>query len=282
MHRLRNRAIILLLLAFSLAGCSVLYSYGNIDRFIRWWIDDYITWDSTQENQLRSRLTAQLEWHQQTQLPLYRAWLETVDRTLENDIDVAQLAAASDQLQSLWQQTAVHLQGDIALQLATLSNDQVRELITVVRDKNADLKSEYDDMTPADLIKKRKRDMKRTIKHWLGPLDERQTSLIDAWARNLTDSRQQWLASRELWADALAEALRHRHEPQLFASRIHLLFATPEATWSPEFRSLSDKNRESTLRLLAELHNSRTPAQHAAEHKRIAHWLDHLDKLAAH
>lgn len=279
MHRFGIRAIVVFL-ACSLAGCSLLYSYRNIDRYIRWSLDDYIAWDSTQETQLRSRLASQLEWHQKTQLPRYRDWLEAIDRTLDNDIDVTQLAQAADQLQSFWQEAAAHLQADIGAQLAPLSDKQVRDLIAVIREKQADLKNEYDDMTPAELIKKRKREMTKTIKYWLGTLDKNQIALIDEWAQRLPDGRSLWLNNRERWTDAFAQALQHRHEPELFAEEIHLLFVTPQENWSAEFRELSQHNRESTLQLLAELHNSRTQQQRDVEHKRIVQWLGRLDELA--
>jgi hypothetical protein len=280
MHRFGTRTIAVLLVC-SLTGCSLLYNYRNIERYIRWSLDDYIAWDSAQENRLRTRLAAQLEWHQKTQLPRYRDWLATIDRTLDNDIDATQLAQAADQLQAFWQDTAAHLQSDICAQLASLSDKQVRDLLAVMREKQADLKTEYDDMSLADLIKKRKRDMTKTIKYWLGTLDDHQIASIDAWAQQLPDGRSHWLNSRARWTDAFAQALQQRHKPELFAAEIHRLFVTPQENWDAEFRELSQHNRESTLQLLAELHNSRTQRQRDAERKRTAQWLANLDQLAA-
>jgi hypothetical protein len=279
MRRFGIRAI-LVVLACSLAGCSLLYSYRNIDRYIRWSLDDYIDWDSTQESQLRTRLASQLEWHQKTQLPLYRDWLETIDHTLGNNIEVRQLEQAADQLQLFWQETAVHLQADIRTQLASLSDNQVHNLIAVMREKQADLKNEYDDLTPSELTKKRQREMTKTIKYWLGPLEENQIALIAEWAQRLPDGRSLWLNNRERWTDAFAQTLQHRHEPEIFAAEIHNLFVTPQENWSTEFRELSQHNRELTLQLIADLHNSRKQQQRDAERKRITQWLGYLDQLA--
>lgn len=279
MHRSAIRTIAVFLLC-SLAGCSLLYSYSNIDRFIRWSLDDYISWDSAQDNQLRTRLAAQFEWHQKTQLPRYRDWLESIDRMLDDDVDVVKLGAAADQLQAFWQDMAAHSADDIRAQLASLSDNQVSDLIDNLQEKQADLKNEYDDMTPAALVKKRKREMTKTIKYWLGTVDKHQTELIDAWAQKLPDSRSHWLDNRERWSRELAQALRHRHETDVFAAKIHLLFVTPEESWSAELRELTQKNRESALRLIADLHNSSTQRQRDAEHKRVAQWLGNLDQLA--
>lgn len=279
MSRFLIRAVIVTL-ACVLAGCSLLFTYGNIERYIRWSIDDYIDWDSVQKTRLRALLAAQLDWHRATQLPRYRHWLETTDRALASDIDVAQLTELSDQLHSFWQDVMAHAEADIRQQLASLSDEQVEELADVMREKQADLKSEYDDMTLAELVKDRRRKMAKTLEYWLGPLDEHQVALIATWAQELPDGRAQWLDNRQRWNDAFYQALRHRNEPEVFAAGIHRLFVTPEEGWSPEVRKLMDRNRATTLQLIVDLHNSRTPKQSEAQHKRVAQWLERLDQLA--
>jgi hypothetical protein len=269
-------------LACSMAGCSLLYSYRNVDRYIRWSLGEYIAWDDAQETQLRARLAAQLEWHRTTQLPRYRDWLVAVDRRLDGDMDLRQMREAADQLQAFWRDTALRIEGDIAAQLALLSDEQVRDMVQVMREKQADLKSEYEDMTTSDLVKKRKREMTKTAKYWLGRLDEEQVAMIDAWARALPDGRFQWLESRERWIDAFARALQRRHDAKVFATDVRVLFVTPEQIWSPEYRARLERNRDSILQLLAELHNARSPQQRDAEHERVAHWLDHMDRMALH
>lgn len=271
---------LVVLLICSLAGCSLLYSYRNIDRYIRWSLDDYIAWDTAQEAQLRTRLDSQFSWHQKTQLPRYRDWLETIDRTLDDDTDPTKLTEHADQLELFGQEMAAHLAADISVQLSSLSDNQVRDLVGVLREKQADLKSEYDDMTLAELVKKRKREMTKTIKYWLGTVGENQMESIDAWARKLPDGRSHWLNNREQWIDAFAEALKNRNEPELFTEKIHLLFVKPEQMWNAEFRELTQRNKESVLQLLADLHNSRTQKQRDAEHKRVAQWLGNLEQLA--
>jgi hypothetical protein len=152
--------------------------------------------------------------------------------------------------------------------------------VGALREKQADLKNEYDDMTRAELVKKRKREMTKTIKYWLGAVGENQMQSIDTWARELPDGRSQWLNNRERWIDAFAEALKNRDEPKLLSEKIDLLFVTPEQMWTAEFRALTERNRHSALRLIADLHNSRTQKQRDAERKRVAQWLGNLDQLA--
>ena len=278
-HLIVRRSIVLLLVC-GLAGCSLLYSYHNIDRYIRWSLDDYIAWDSTQNAELRARLNAQLEWHRETQLPRYRIWLDNLDRELENDVNVAQLQRAAEELQLFWQDTMAHAQQDICAQLAMLSDKQVAALIATMREKQADTKAEYDDMSTADLHKKRIRQMRKQVRYWLGALNERQEALITTWAEQLPDGRARWLNSRTRWTDAFEQALKHRHEPELFATEIQRLFVTPQENWDEEYRDASQHTFNMALQLFADLHNARTPEQRATERDRIAQWRGHLDQLA--
>ena len=279
MHRRAIRAVVVLLLC-GLTGCSLFYSYRNIERYIRWAVDDYVTWDSAQESQLRTRLATQLAWHRETQLPRYSEWLEALDRILAEDVDVTQLAQEADQLQAFWEEAANQWKPDIAAQLASLSDSQVHELIENVREEQADLTEEYEEMTPAELVKKRKRSMERAAKYWLGPLDDKQVALVNEWSHRVLDSRSHWLGNRERWIDVFEQALNNRHEAGQFTEKIHLLFVVPREIQSMQFRELSQRNQQLTLQLIADLHNSRTEKQRNVERKRISQWLARLDQLA--
>lgn len=280
MKRSGLRAIVLLLVC-SLCGCSLFYSYRNVERYIRWSLDDYVDWNAAQETTLRARLAAQLEWHGQTQLPRYREWLIATDRMLDDDVDVAQVAQAADELEAFWQDVAAQIEVDLREQLASLSAAQVRDLGKVLRERQEEWRDEYVDLSFEKLVDKRRREMTRTVKYWLGPLHPRQLALIDAWARQLPDGRNEWLAARARWTAAFEQALLERHDAAAFAAHVHRLFVTPRETWTTEFRELQLHNRTATLQLLADLHNARTPKQRAAERRRVAQWLHHMDQLAA-
>ncbi|HEY3698657.1 MAG TPA: DUF6279 family lipoprotein, partial [Spongiibacteraceae bacterium] len=227
MRHLGIRIIIIFLIG-SLCGCSMLYSYRNIERYIRWSLADYVEWDSAQQQQLHARLSAQLEWHRQTQLPRYRAWLEGIRDETQSTVDIAQLQRAADQLQLFWQDAMAHAAADIGAQLAMLSDKQVSDLIAAMHEKQADIKAEYAELTPAQAIKKRSRAMRKAVQYWLGPLEKNQQDLVDEWARQLPDGRARWLNSRERWTAAFEQALAHRHEPDMFAAAIQRLFVTPQ------------------------------------------------------
>lgn len=281
MRTMRFRLIVLLL-ACSLGGCAFLYSYRNIERAIRWSLDDYVTWTPAQDRQLRERLVAQLQWHRDTQLPRYREWLVAQRDELRGDVELAQLQRDAEQLRQFWQDSMARVAPDIAAQLADLSAAQVRDLLATMREQQTEVETEYRDMTTAELVKKRSRSLKKTVQYWLGTLDAKQLAAIDAWSAQLPDSREQWLASRRRWTDAFERALAQRQQPEPFAAAIEQLFVQPQENWDPGYREVAQRNEQSVLALLVDLHNGGGVRQRDAERKRIDQWLDHLDQLAAH
>jgi hypothetical protein len=74
----------------------------------------------------------------------------------------------------------------------------------------------------------------------------------------LPDGRLQWMNNRKRRTDTFAQVLPPRQETELFATEIHRLFVTPQEKWTAELRELSQHNRELTLQLIADLHNSHT------------------------
>jgi DNA-binding MarR family transcriptional regulator len=272
--------IIVIIVIGCLSGCSLFYSYRNIERLIRWSIDDYVSWTPTQAEQLQQRLRAQLQWHQREQLPLYRAWLETLRDEVKQPLELSRLQEHAQQLQIFWQDSMAHGEADIAVQLADLSEAQVRDLIAKMRSDQSDIEHEYNDLSRHQLIERRERSMTKTVRYLIGSPKAPQRDLIEQWAKALPDSRQQWLASRRRWTDMFEQALQQRHQPDIFAEDIHRLFVLPQQNWDPAYRELSEHNLTASLQLVIALQHSLDEAQRKALDRCIEQWLVRLDDLA--
>lgn len=70
--------------ALLIGACSSLrlaYSQGPLLAY--WWLDSYADFDATQKPQAKAAIAQWLAWHQQTQLPTYRQWLQHTATLLE-------------------------------------------------------------------------------------------------------------------------------------------------------------------------------------------------------
>lgn len=277
---LRRFALTLLtLLSLALAGCSVLYSYNTIDRYIRWSLDDYIDWSDQQDRQLRERLHAQLQWHRVTQLPGYREWLEARLIEINGNVSVAQWRIAADQLQVFWREALIHTTDDICAQLSQLSDEQVQDLLVAMHEKQKDLAEKFADETAAEANERRRNKMEKMIRYWIGSLNKTQSDLIATWAHSLPDTRQQRLEGRQRWINAFAQALTQRHNSAVFAPKIQQLFASPQDNWGEEYRAIWQRRVDANIELFAALHNQNSAEQRQFERERIEHWLKIIDNL---
>lgn len=280
MRRFAVRSV-LIIVVVCIGGCAILFSYRNIERWIRWSIDDYVMWTPTQAEDFDQRLHRQLQWHQQTELPRYREWLLAARDAVRTPLDLDTLNSYSEQLPVFWQRSMLHGEEDIAALLAQLSDDQVRDLIAEMHSRQQDIEDEFNDLSPAELIERRERNMSKALRYFFGTLDASQRVEIERWAKSLPDSRVQWLASRRRWTDQFEQGLAQRHQPEIFAEQIHKLFVLPQQSWDPDYREISAHNLTASLQLLVALQHSLSEQQRKKLDQRIEQWLDRLDTLAS-
>ena len=276
----RFSLIFTVLLSLLLSGCAVLYSYSTIDRYIRWTLDDYIDWNDTQDQEFRERLNAQLQWHRVSQLPGYREWLKARLIEVDSDVTAAQWRIAADQLQVFWRDAMTHSARDIGAQLSQLSDEQVSDLLVAIHEKQKDLTEKFADESAEKANERRRSKMEKAVKYWIGSTDKKQSELIRRWAHSLPDTRQQRLDGRQRWINAFAQALRHRHNPEVFTPKILQLFSNPQANWGEQYHAIWQRRVDANIELFTALHNMSSAEQRKVERERIEHWLKVIDDLA--
>lgn len=264
----------------ALAGCSAFYNYRFAGWWLRWQIEDYVRWSPAQEPLFRARLDEQLRWHQRTQLPRYRSWLEQLRERMNGPLSVEQVGEQMEQLRDFWRDIMRQVEPDFARFLADLSDRQARDVIRRFREQHTDTIKEYARLSPEKFIEERARNMRKGIERVTGALDPQQRSRVHRWAGQISDNRAAWLASRERWIDTLEQALARRSDSVYFAEQIHVLFIEPEHSWDPEYRQRLDHNTELTRQLLADIHNSLSARQRACAEKNAGKYLGALDELA--
>jgi len=275
----RWRAVLACCVCVALIGCSGFYNYRLAGWWLRWQIGDYVHFSQDQEALLRERLREQLRWHQRTQLPRYRAWLEQTQALIEAPPNIVRAREQLDQLRGFWTDIMVQLEPDLDRFLAALSDRQVRGLLHHLREEHSDLADEYAHLSLEKLRRERARDMRKDMERVFGALEPEQRERIRLWAEQMPDNRAAWLASRERWIDAFEQALARRADSAYFSARIHTLFVEPEQNWDNEYRLRLERNTELTLQLLADIQHSLTARQRAQAGKNARKWFGMIDEL---
>ena len=171
------QSLLLLALLVSLQGCGVKFVYQQIHWALPWYVDRALDLSSGQEKEFKLRLSAQLSWHQQTQLPLYIKTLNEWERSLLN----SRSASVFDRLLSRNQVHLVslleHLVSDLSPFLLSLSAKQRNTLFELIHGSNQGYASRYLS-AETDLEQLRGEDVVDTVLFWFGSVSSVQKKEI--------------------------------------------------------------------------------------------------------
>lgn len=236
------------------AACSVVQlGYGQLDRIIYWYVDDYLPLSGEQGAALRPRIARLVHWHCSTQLPAYSAWLRAVQADLLSGAGAERLDRRADEAVGFLREIGAALVPDATQLLAQASPQQIAALFEAMNKRSRAYREEWVDISPQELVRKREKRMRSRIEAWIGPLNEAQEQALGRWTRSLEATGASFLESRYRWQAALRRALERRGEPASFGEDILALFSRPDTVWSPDYLRQAQANRMRTVELLASL-----------------------------
>ena len=246
--------IISALVMLILAGCSsTTLAYRYADWGIVWWVEDYVTLTSDQEDTLNHDLNALREWHCAAELPRYRAWLDELEADIANgtpDVETIhyhqrQLMAFVPTLLDEALPVAVNL-------LKTLSDEQVEELARNMAQGQQELEQDMLAGTPEATARARAERTAERAERWLGNLNDRQLARVQQWSAGRGRQTEIWLQSRENWQQAFLVALERRNDPT-FPNLIEELIMNPERARGPEYQAMMKESQQAMADLMHDL-----------------------------
>ena len=270
-----------LLTSLLLYSCSSLqFAYNRLDWLLAEQIDDYISFSDNQEALLEKHLEQLLRWHRHSQLPIYAQWLRRVQNHLSEGLQPEDLDAYETELRAMYGALLQQLTPPAAELLATLSDDQVEELLTALDKRNRKYQTKRADLPPAKWRNKRAEQMLEHSERWLGDTTPQQGERIEQWAAELELSAPETLVYRQRWRDAFGKLLQERQQPD-FGHRLYDLAARPEILQSDTLRRMRRHNLQLFKQLLLDLYVlSNTEQRHYLGH-RLQTLSNDFDELAA-
>jgi len=276
------RVLPVLLLTLSLSGCGVRFMYNQLDWLIPWQLRDYVSLDASQQALLETLVLERLDWHCQTQLPVYAQWLREVEAGLQADrADVDWLSGRADEAAALWAILMRQVSADVATILGHASDAQLQELFGNLDARTREQMDRYVNRPDQVLIEERADRMEQRLRRWLGRMNGEQRARIEAWSQGLGLSANHWLENRGRWQAQFRHALtENRGRPDLLEPALEQLLVHPETTWSDEYRELTTAQRQATLSLLADLHRMASDRQRAQLVTRIGNLARDFERLS--
>lgn len=246
--------IISALIMLFLAGCSsTTLAYRYADWGIVWWVEDYVTLTSDQEDTLNRDLNALREWHCAAELPRYSAWLDELEADIADGTpDVETIHYHQQQLMA-FVPTLLEEAVPVAVNLLkTLSDEQVAELARNMAQGQQELEQDMLAGTPEATARARAERTAERVERWLGSLNDKQLTRVQQWSADRGRQTEVWLESRENWQQAFLAALDRRNDPA-FPNLIEELIVNPERARGPEYQAMMKESQNAMADLMHDL-----------------------------
>lgn len=244
-----------------LSGCAVKFVYNQLDWLIPWYLDDYVSLNSSQEKLFEERLQQYLEWHRKEQLPVYADFLEWMAESSKDGLSLTEI----DEFQSRSEQFSAELLTRLAPALldilASLDDQQVMQLMRNLQQENEKYAEKYVETSAKKQRYRRVKEVRKFIERWTGTLDDEQMLLIRNWSQKYELMGQEFLQSRENWQRQLGNILQRRKQRDYFDQSLTELFSNPAASRSDQYQKIFKANEVLLKRLYLQLDQSLTKSQ---------------------
>jgi len=257
LSRLCRVSCVLLLLACA-AGCAKLV-YNRLDSLAAWYVGNLVSLDDRQSSDLRSWLAQTLQWHRETELSRYAAFLRELSTDVAHPSDRAAYQRVLGQVQGFVTDFTEQTAPEAARLLLELTPAQVEEFLANLEDKSHERSADsLKEIRNGSWQTNRIKETQRQVKRWTGTVTEEQKVLVRELSQQIQPTTQEWLESQQRWRTALRDAFSNRGTAQ---ERILQLLREPDSQWTAQYKTKEASNREHVLSMLIALDASLTQAQ---------------------
>ena len=266
-------------LALGLAGCGLGLVYPRLDSVVGFYVEGLVTLDKAQSVALKRTLASNLEWHRQSELERYSAFLRDMADTVAGGAGRDEWLGASRRTEQYWREIFAQAAPGYTALASTFTDAQVAELLDNLEREDEEAWADFERRKPEQRQARREKSVRRALERFTGPLTAGQQKLIRENAARSQPFMAEWRDNRRVWRAALADALAQRGAGADFESRMFVLIARPDELWTPAYRAALERRRESLIDLVVELDATLTPQQRAAAQRELLALADEVQAL---
>jgi hypothetical protein len=276
----------LLLLVGALQACTgIKLGYNNGVDLAAWWLDGHIDFSRAQSQQVREDLRQLQLRHRRQDLPDYAQTLRQAQTLAAHDMDAEQVCAVGTTVRGYIDALLADAEPAATTLVQTLTPAQITYLERKYAKTNADYRSDWLALTPAEVHQKRYDKALDRAEMVYGRLDAAQKALIRQQVeqsrfdpqqvqterlRRQTDTLQ---TLRQLQSDTATAADTRNAVRGLMDRSLH----SPQ----PGYRSYAQTLALQDCQAIAAVHNSTTPRQREAAVRWLAGYEQSLRELSA-
>ncbi len=269
----------LLLALLVLGGCSsTTFVYNRLDFLLPWYLDDYVELNTVQDQFLDDQLQPFLAWHRDLDLPLYLQILDDIDRRLDRQLTVDDIAAISLEFEDAWFRLEDRALDWLLALGERLTEEQVQEFLAALWEQQEKYEKKYLKRSDQEYRRDSYDSLVDNLQDYLGRLDKDQKQVLENASEQLMRSDAIWLRERNRWLQRMEEfMLREPGWQQAVRDSINRRSETVAA----DYVELYEHNLGVIYAALAEVLNSRTEKQDSRLRKKIADLREDLQTLVA-
>jgi len=250
------KGLILACLVMLSSACSIKFAYNNMDRFIRWQVNDYLDLNAEQRAYFKQELADLIRWHRANHLPMYADYISDLAVQYSDGVSEAQIQALFEQFM-LWGEEIEQRGMPVAIELLrSLSDEQLAQLPVRLEESNLELAEDELGLALEDAQLEWARDFADVMSRFTGRLDRQQKAYIKFRSTAYQPEMAMWADYRRRWQADMLKMLEYRHEEQ-FAADFRALAKARESYYGPEYTAVNNANialsRETASYLLSNL-----------------------------
>ena len=271
--------VYLLLALLVLGGCSsTTFVYNRLDFLLPWYLDDYVELNTVQDQFLDDQLQPFLAWHRDLELPLYLQILDDIDRRLDRQLTVDDIAAISLEFEDAWFRLEDRALDWLLALGERLTQEQVQEFLAALWEQQEQYEKKYLKRSDQEYRRDSYDSLVDNLQDYLGRMDKDQKQVLESASEQLMRSDAIWLRERASWVQRMEEFMRR--EPG-WQQAVRDSIKRRSETVAADYVELYEHNLGVIYAALAETLNSRTEKQDTRLRKKIADLREDLQTLVA-
>lgn len=281
LRRLLSR-ISLLLIGCLLVSCSqTKLAYGFLDNWLRWELQSYFTLSGDQKRQLKTLSKEFHDWHRHNELTeLSNFAAETAELLSQPQITPQQVEQTFDQVDTLYQRSAIQLRSISDALLPTLNQSQVDEILGRIDEQIQEYQEKYLAVSADERIQNRADETVEFFSSILGKFNDEQKQLILEWSHAFDDLSPEHMLKQLQWREAFKKHINtDRSDPNNLDSLAELIFEEM-APLNTQYQQRDQANQERSRAMIVTLHQSLSDKQRDRMQKKLARYQQDFIELA--
>lgn len=267
------------LACIALTACATQLVYRNLDWLILEYLDDYVTLDNEQEALFKMQLNKLIDWHQANELDKYLDQIDQLMMLNPDEVDEAFVLDQQEQFRGHITRLAKKLAPDLYSISMLLSEEQADEFFANYAEKNREYYEKRIDISVEEQDELYLNRLLENWEKWLGSLSSEQEALIETWAAEALNTRNEWYEYRLQTQDELKTLFSRREQPFYFQPKFMEIVTNPESRYSPTLAEKLTYNNQITIQYTQNLASTASPKQWQHFKQELRTWRKRIESL---